>query len=139
MTSPKEFHFHTYFFQNNEESKLKAYQLYHTIKKNDDHGHFVAKVGKFNIHSRGPHPIGSWETWVPVEYFTDLYKYFLHERNGMSVLIHPLTKLEMKDHTTDAVWMGEPLPLDLSVLKEELPEIPLQFPELKLGYSAESL
>jgi DOPA 4,5-dioxygenase len=35
---------------------------------------------------------------------------------GLTVLIHPLTDDDLADHTTLAEWIGEPLPLDESVL-----------------------
>ena len=34
------------------------------------------------------------------------------------------------------MWLGPPFRLDLRVLKEELSDPPLQYPELGLGYSA---
>jgi DOPA 4,5-dioxygenase len=35
---------------------------------------------------------------------------------GLTCLIHPLTDDDLADHTTLAQWLGEPLPLDESVL-----------------------
>jgi aromatic ring-cleaving dioxygenase len=35
---------------------------------------------------------------------------------GLTVLIHPLTDDDLADHTTLAEWIGELLPLDVSVL-----------------------
>ena len=35
---------------------------------------------------------------------------------GLTALIHPLTDDDLADHTTLADWIGEPLPLDESVL-----------------------
>ena len=37
-------------------------------------------------------------------------------RNGLSVLIHPLTGNEIADHSTEALWLGEKLDLNFAVL-----------------------
>jgi DOPA 4,5-dioxygenase len=37
-------------------------------------------------------------------------------RQDLSVLIHPLWENELEAHTTGARWLGEKLPLDLTVL-----------------------
>lgn len=128
----KEYHFHTYYFQCNDESKEKALNLYNLIK---DLTAFIAIPHKFNEEPVGPHPIGSFETWVPQESFAEAYSWFLLNRGDLSILIHPLTRDEIEDHTVRAVWMGDSLPLDGSPLSELLPEIPAQYPDLELGYS----
>lgn len=43
----------------------------------------------------GPHPTGSFETWVPAEYFTKMYEWFLQKRLPLTIFIHPLTAHEM--------------------------------------------
>jgi|SRR5437868_6882690 aromatic ring-cleaving dioxygenase len=35
---------------------------------------------------------------------------------GLTSLIHPLTDDDLADHTTLARWLGEPIPLDVTVL-----------------------
>lgn len=52
------------------------------------------------------------------------------------MLVHPLTRHEIEDHTTRAMWMGESFRIDLSALHKELKKVPLEYPELGLGYSA---
>ncbi len=58
----------------------------------------------------------------------------------MNKVFHVFKKLELCVFLSfvlslSGVWMGEPKTLDLSVLSKELPVIPLQHPELELGYS----
>ena len=43
---------------------------------------------------------------------------------------------QVRDHSERAAWMGTPVPLDLSKLSVELDELPRQYPDLGLGYSA---
>lgn len=65
-----------------------------------------------------------------------MYQWFVLNRGPLSVLIHPLTINEVLDHTERAVWMGNPLPLNIDSLQHTLDRVPLQYPHLKLGYSA---
>ncbi|TPX55690.1 hypothetical protein PhCBS80983_g05109 [Powellomyces hirtus] len=132
----KEWHFHVYFMQDNVESKAKALELHAELERKTKSGDFVAVPLKtINFVPRGPHLIGSFETWVPIEYFATLYQWFLLNRQGLSILVHPLTREEVRDHSERAVWMGTPLPLDLSKLTTFLDKVPAQYPEYKLGYS----
>lgn len=52
-----------------------------------------------------------------------------------SVLIHPLTSQQRRDHETRNGWLGTPWPIYLDGLPRESDEIPLQYPELGLGWS----
>ena len=134
----REFHFHVYFFQSNAEHRARAMALRERILQLNTSGYFTAvPLARINDEPRGPHPTGSYEVWVPCESFWRVYQFFLKERNGLSVLVHPLTRQEIADHTERAVWMGAPLPLDMAALQPLLPSIPKQHEELKLGYSAE--
>lgn len=51
-----------------------------------------------------------------------------------SILVHPLTSDQRGDHETRNAWMGTPWPIFLDGLPVE-GEIPLQYPELGLGWS----
>jgi len=135
----KEWHFHVYFFQDNEENRASAVQLRSDIFRLVEEGFFKV-VPLWRVHQKptGPHPIGSFEVWTPKEHLPRALSYFMLHRGPHSVLLHPLTCQEVLDHTDRALWLGKPVPLDLSQLRQgELESIPLQYPELGLGYSAE--
>lgn len=71
-------------------------------------------VGHMYDRGVGPHPkpqfeIQFYETAVPR--VTEILK-----ATGLTSLVHPLTDDDLADHTTLAQWIGEPLPLDESVL-----------------------
>jgi DOPA 4,5-dioxygenase len=51
-----------------------------------------------------------------------------------SVLIHPLTANQRRDHELRNAWMGTPWPIYLDSLPRD-GDIPLQYPELGLGWS----
>jgi DOPA 4,5-dioxygenase len=40
----------------------------------------------------------------------------LIKASNLTALVHPLTDDDLADHTSLALWIGEPLPLDHSVL-----------------------
>lgn len=132
----KEFHFHVYFYQTNAASRAHALSLRDDILRLTKEGYFHAvPLETYNDVPRGPHPIGSYEVWCPKERFSRTYSYFAMNRRELSVLVHPLTREEVKDHSERAVWMGQSFGLDLSRLTPVLDKVPLQYPELGLGYS----
>ena len=38
------------------------------------------------------------------------------KRGSLSVLIHPLARNEVEDHTVHKMWLGEAYPIDVSTL-----------------------
>jgi len=134
----KEFHFHVYFFQTNHNSVEAALTLRSDILALTEAGYFqgVTPLDRVNHAPIGPHPIGSYEVWCPTEDFAKLYSYMLLHRGNLAVLLHPLTRGEVGDHTTRASWLGGvSMPLDITQLREKLKEVPAQYPEKGLGYS----
>ncbi|KAJ8591441.1 hypothetical protein M405DRAFT_873234 [Rhizopogon salebrosus TDB-379] len=100
-------------------------------------GAFVAvPLFRINTDPVGPHPVGSYEIWVPATSFSSVFSYLCLNRGNLSILVHPLTREERADHEIRSAWIGPPFALDLSPLKVKLEETPLQYPSLKLGYSA---
>lgn len=133
----KEWHFHIYFHQNNAEEHVAALQLRDAVLRLRRDGAFVAvPLFRVNTSPMGPHPVGSYEIWVPPTSFAPVFSYLSQNRGNLSIFIHPLTKEERKDHEFRNAWMGAPFPLDLSVLPDMMSEVPLQYPSLELGYSA---
>ncbi|KAH9020887.1 DOPA-like domain-containing protein [Lactarius hengduanensis] len=133
----KEWHFHIYFHQKNEQEHQAALQLRDAVLRLRRDGAFVAvPLWRVNLAPIGPHPVGSYEIWCPSESFASVFSYLCMNRGDLSVLVHPLTKEERKDHEVRNAWIGPSFPLDLSVLAES-ETIPLQYPSLKLGYSSE--
>jgi len=132
----KEFHFHIYFFQSNPTQRAAALALRDEVIRLREAGYFHAvPLATYNDAPRGPHPVGSYEVWCPREKFSRTYSFFARNRGELSVLVHPLTRREVLDHTVRAAWLGPPFPLDLANLRELLPQVPAQYPELGLGYS----
>ena len=71
-------------------------------------------VGRMATGGVGPHPIPQFEV-----HFTEFSRdaiIAMIEPTGLRALVHPLTIDDLADHSTLAHWIGEPVPLDLSVL-----------------------
>jgi DOPA 4,5-dioxygenase len=68
------------------------------------------------MHDRGvgPHPKPQFEVQFLASALPNIVP--MLKVTGLSALVHPLTDDDLADHTTLAEWIGEPLPLDESVL-----------------------
>ncbi|KAF8129227.1 DOPA-like domain-containing protein [Boletus edulis] len=133
----KEWHFHIYFHQNNAEEHHAALELRDAVLRLRRDGAFVA-VPLFRVNTApiGPHPVGSYEIWVPSTSFASVFSYLCQNRGNLSIFVHPLTREERKDHEIRNAWIGPSSALDLSTLPVLSEELPLQYASLKLGYSA---
>ncbi|KAG8696376.1 hypothetical protein FRC08_007188 [Ceratobasidium sp. 394] len=126
-----------YFLQRNSRQHAAALALRDAVLRLRRDGAFVAvPLYRVNTAPIGPHPAGSYEIWVPSESFVSVYSYLCQHRGELSILVHPLTREERKDHEFRNSWMGPSFPLDLDTLPIRSEEIPLQYPLLKLGYSS---
>ncbi|KAM3515743.1 hypothetical protein MY11210_000721 [Beauveria gryllotalpidicola] len=57
-------------------------------------------------------------------------------RRDGNILIHPLTEQQRRDHESRNGWLGKPWPIYLDGLPRESDQVPLQYPELRLGWSS---
>jgi DOPA 4,5-dioxygenase len=71
-------------------------------------------VGELRDQPVGPHPKGQFEVHCREDAVPQLVS--LIKQTGLTALVHPLTDDDLADHTSLGQWIGEPLPLDLSVL-----------------------
>ncbi|KAF9546887.1 hypothetical protein CPC08DRAFT_708784 [Agrocybe pediades] len=135
----KEWHFHIYFHQNNVDEHDAALKLRDSVLRLRRDGAFIAvPLFRVNTAPMGPHPVGSYEIWVPSETFSSVFSYLCINRGSLSILVHPITREQRRDHDTRAAWIGQPYPLDLSTLPITSADIPVQYKSLKVGYSAQN-
>lgn len=137
----KEWHFHIYFHQNNEESTVAALALREAVIKQVSLGNFkVVPLERVNYGPIGPHPAGSYELWVPAEHFAKAFSFITLNRGALTILVHPLSGKDYYDHSDGAVWFGPSFRIDLSGFDKNAPwpsEGRSQYPELGLGYAAQ--
>ncbi|CAL8072087.1 unnamed protein product [Orchesella dallaii] len=117
------YHFHTYFFQTNERNTQEALAFRDAIQNQIDNGFLGnCRLNRVNLAPVGPHPIGSYETCCNKTSISPALTFFMENHGNLSILLHPLTRYEVMDHTHRAMFLGEKLPLDVSVLSEDLAE-----------------
>lgn len=78
------------------------------------------RLNRMNYVPIGPHVIGSYETCCNASSLSQAQSFFMQNRGNLSVLLHPLTRYEVLDHTTRAMWLGKDMPLDISRLREDV-------------------
>jgi aromatic ring-cleaving dioxygenase len=78
---------------------------------------FEARLGSWHDEPVGPHPISMYQVAFAGEEFSGLVPWLMLNREGLDVLVHPLTDDSVADHTRFAAWLGTPLPLRLDVLR----------------------
>jgi DOPA 4,5-dioxygenase len=77
-----------------------------------------ALLGRWHDVKVGPHPTAMYQVAFPPELFPTLVPFIALHRAGLTVLVHPETGRQKKDHLEHALWMGAVLPLDASVLPD---------------------
>ncbi|KIP07484.1 hypothetical protein PHLGIDRAFT_89449 [Phlebiopsis gigantea 11061_1 CR5-6] len=133
----KEWHFHIYFHQHNASEHQAALDLRDAVLRLRRDGAFIAvPLFRVNTDPVGPHPVGSYEIWCPSESFVSVYSYLCQNRGDLSILVHPLTREQRKDHEIRNAWIGPSFPLDLGMLPLKSEHVPSQYHSLKLGYSS---
>jgi DOPA 4,5-dioxygenase len=70
----------------------------------------------FRDEPRGPHPISNVLLVFKPDQFEHVVPWLMLNRDGLDVLVHPLTTDAVEDHRGYAVWLGNPVPLKLHTL-----------------------
>jgi aromatic ring-cleaving dioxygenase len=63
-------------------------------------------VGRMHDGPVGPHPEGSFQVLIPNERFAETAAWFSLNRQGLTVLLHPNTTDDLKDHRDYPIWFG---------------------------------
>jgi len=77
---------------------------------------FAVQLGRWQDKPVGPHPVSMYQVAFAVAEFPRLVPWLMLNREGLSVLVHPLTGNDNDDHAHHALWLGPPLPLRLDQL-----------------------
>jgi DOPA 4,5-dioxygenase len=103
-------HAHVYF---DAATKAKAKALCEAAA-----GRFGVAMGRMHDGPVGPHPMGSCQLSVPPAAFATLIPWLALNRGGLTVFAHAETGDHLADHTEHVLWLGESLPLDLSIFRD---------------------
>ena len=111
MTDP--WHAHVYYDRGTWSVAEQLHQKLNDLKASGAIPNLVL-VGKMYDKGVGPHPKPQFEIQFLASALPAITE--LLRTTGLTSLLHPLTDDDLADHTTLAEWIGEPLPLDESVL-----------------------
>ncbi len=78
---------------------------------------FSARLGSWHDEPVGPHPVAMYQVAFADEELSSLVPWLMLNREGLNILVHPLTDDSVADHTRFAAWLGTPLPLRIEVLR----------------------
>jgi DOPA 4,5-dioxygenase len=109
MAEATGYHAHVYF---DAASRPTAARLRDTIISR-----FVVKPGGFSDKPVGPHPVSQFNVMFQTDEFQRIVPWLMLNREGLNVLIHPLTDDMLDDHTVYAMWLGAPVDLKVDTLQ----------------------
>ncbi len=79
---------------------------------------FSIRMGRVHERPVGPHPDWSCQLAFRPDRFPEVIPWLMLNRQGLVVLVHPITGNDLRDHRDYPMWMGRSRPLDLSVLSD---------------------
>ena len=79
---------------------------------------FTARVGSWHEKPVGPHTKAMYQVAFAVEEFPRFVPWLMLNRDGLDVLVHPLTTDAVEDHRGYAIWLGNPVELLLHKLPQ---------------------
>ena len=100
------YHAHIYY---DAETRARASQLRETIAAT-----LGVEVRELSDAPRGPHPVPQFRFSFTPAQFEKVVPWLMLNRQGLDVLIHPLTDNSYDDHSRYAVWLGSPVTLRLN-------------------------
>ena len=74
---------------------------------------FEVELGRIHEKQVDPHPRWSCQLAFDATQFDALIPWLEDMREGLTVFVHPLHDDVIAEHTTDASWLGDPVPLNI--------------------------
>ncbi|MEA2745540.1 MAG: hypothetical protein QOG25_3911 [Acetobacteraceae bacterium] len=105
-----DYHIHVYYDPENRE---RAAQLRGWVEER-----FQVRMGRWHDVPVGPHVTAMYQIAFTPDLFPALVPFVMMNRMGLTVLLHPQSGRPRDDHTINATWMGEVLPVKTEVLRE---------------------
>jgi aromatic ring-cleaving dioxygenase len=78
---------------------------------------FPVEMGRFSGEAVGPHPVPQFQIMFKTAEFRTVVPWLMLNREGLDILVHPLTDDMVDDHTDYALWLGTPIGLKLDTMQ----------------------
>jgi DOPA 4,5-dioxygenase len=78
---------------------------------------FDVELGRMFDHARGPHSQPMYQVTFGADELAKLVPWLMLNRNGLSIVVHPLTDDEVADHLKNPLWLGTPVPFDAEFIR----------------------
>ncbi|KAK8152223.1 DOPA-like domain-containing protein [Phyllosticta citrichinensis] len=108
------FDVHIYFYQTDAAQVGYATRLWERVRRE------FPELRTYALFPRpiGPHVVGMFEVnlFTPAQFGAFIAWLVIH-RGPLSALVHPNTGDDLRDHTQRAMWLGEPMPLNVGLFR----------------------
>jgi aromatic ring-cleaving dioxygenase len=82
----------------------------------------AVRLGRWHDELVGPHSQSMYQIAFPSRLLASFLPWLMLNRDGLTILLHPETGNDYRDHTAHAAWLGASLPLRLDVFGDGHPD-----------------
>ena len=76
------------------------------------------RMGSWHDEAVGPHLVAMYQVAFRPDQFDGFVQWLAVNREGLDILVHPLTENAWNDHIVFGFWMGDKLPLNEEKLRK---------------------